>query len=79
MSKKIIALILALVMALSVTLSATAESDKKWSEKRTPNGWIKVTNEGGKTLGYTKASGVTILEADGCAFKDLNRNGQLDT
>ncbi len=77
MSKKIIALVLALVMALSVTMTATAES--KWSEKKMrPEGWIKVTNEGGKTLGYSKDSGVTIIEVDGFAFKDMNRNGELD-
>ena len=77
MTKKIIALFLALVMVLSVTLSATAES--KWSEKKMrPEGWIKVTQEGGKTLGYSKDSGVTIIEDDGFAFKDMNRNGELD-
>ena len=77
MSKKIIALFLALVMVLSVAMTDTAES--KWSEKKMrPEGWIKVTNEGGKTLGYSKDSGVTILEVDGFAFKDMNRNGELD-
>lgn len=64
MSKKIIVLFLALVMVLSVTMTATAES--KWSEKKMrPEGWIKVTNEGGKTLGYSPDSGVKIIEVDG--------------
>ena len=77
MSKKIIALFLTLVMVLSVAMTASAES--KWSEKKMrPEGWIKVTNEGGKTLGYSKDSGVTIIEVDGFAFKDMNRNGELD-
>ena len=77
MTKKIIALFLALVMVLSVAMTAAAES--KWSEKKMrPEGWIKVTNEGGKTLGYSKDSGVTIIEVDGFAFKDMNRNGELD-
>jgi len=35
-------------------------------------------NRNGPVLGYSSASGVTILEADGYAFKDLNQNGELD-
>lgn len=34
--------------------------------------------EHGPTLGYSPASGVSILTIDGLKFKDLNRNGQLD-
>ena len=75
--KKTLALLLALVMVLSVASVADAEG-AKWTEKRTPDGWVKVTNEGGATLGYSKNSGITLLEADGFAFKDLNRNGELD-
>jgi len=37
-----------------------------------------VKNEGGATLGYSPASGVTIIEKDGLKFKDLNKNGVLD-
>lgn len=37
-----------------------------------------VENEGGATLGFSKTSGVSILEDDGFAFKDLNKNGVLD-
>ncbi len=33
---------------------------------------------GGKTLGYSPASGLKIIFSDGLAFKDLNRNGRLD-
>jgi len=42
------------------------------------DGYCLVLNEGGKTLGYSLDSGVKLLEADGWAFKDLNRNGKLD-
>ncbi|MCD8126601.1 MAG: glycoside hydrolase family 3 C-terminal domain-containing protein [Clostridiales bacterium] len=50
---------------------------KKWylEEKE---GYTLVHNQGGATLGFQKDSGVTILEVDGYAFKDLNRNGVLD-
>ncbi len=42
------------------------------------DGYCLVVNEGGKTLGYSPESGVQLLEVDGWAFKDLNRNGRLD-
>jgi beta-glucosidase len=37
-----------------------------------------VTNENGSTLGYSKSSGLQIIQKDGYAFKDLNRNNLLD-
>ena len=75
--RKILALVLALSMLLSVCGIAAAEG--KWTEKKMrPEGWIKVTQEGGKTLGYSKDSGITIIEDDGFAFKDMDRDGELD-
>ena len=50
----------------------------KWAETLTPDGWTMVTNEGGATLGYSKNSGLQIIQEDGYAFKDLNRNNLLD-
>ena len=75
--KKILALALALAMILSLAGTASADG-AKWTEETTPDGWIKVTNEGGATLGYSADSGVKIIEDDGFAFKDMNRNGKLD-
>lgn len=49
----------------------------KWEETQ-KDGFNLVTNEGGQTLGYSPESGVQLLEIDGYAFKDLNRNGSLD-
>jgi beta-glucosidase len=37
-----------------------------------------VTNEDGVEIGYSKDSGVTILVEDGKAFKDLDKDGELD-
>ena len=37
-----------------------------------------VRNEGGPTLGYSAKSGAGILYIDGLAFKDLNKDGQLN-
>lgn len=50
----------------------------KWQESQTPDGWTKVKNENGATLGYSKGSGLKIIQVDGFAFKDLNRNNLLD-
>lgn len=49
----------------------------KWTETES-NGIKTVKNEGGQSLGYSSASGVTILTVDRLGFKDLNKNGQLD-
>ncbi|MDR8393074.1 glycoside hydrolase family 3 protein [Aliifodinibius sp. S!AR15-10] len=37
-----------------------------------------IDNDDGATLGYSPSSGIEILTVDSYAFKDLNRNGQLD-
>lgn len=37
-----------------------------------------VVNKEGSTLGYHPESGVKLLTVDGRAFKDLNKNGELD-
>ena len=50
----------------------------KWSEKTTDYGYTLVTNEGGETLSYSPESGVKLVQLDGFAFKDLNRNNLLD-
>ncbi len=50
----------------------------KWTEEKTADGWNKVTNEGGTTLGYSPESGVKLIQYEGFAFKDLNKNGKLD-
>lgn len=39
---------------------------------------ILIQQEGGKTIGHSKDSGVEILTAGGFKFKDLNKNGKLD-
>ncbi|NNC62157.1 MAG: beta-glucosidase [Eudoraea sp.] len=40
--------------------------------------YIHVKNEEGPELGYSRESGVALLEVDGFAFKDLNKDGNLD-
>ncbi len=49
----------------------------KWTEENKGD-YNLVTNKGGQTLGYSSASGVTLVFSKGFAFKDLNKNGELD-
>lgn len=49
----------------------------KWSEE-SMDGYNLITQKGGPALGYSPASGISILTVKGHAFKDLNRNGELD-
>ena len=69
-------------IALQVTIAALLilamnGCSPKWKESGQAT--IKtVINEGGQTLGYSTASGVKLLTVDRYAFKDLNKNGQLD-
>ena len=58
------------LLAVSVSLPMHANGDDK--------DFVIITQENGKTLGYSPASGVQILTVDGLKFKDLNRNGKLD-
>ena len=58
------------LLAVSVSLPMQANGNDK--------DFVIITQENGKTLGYSPASGVQILTVDGLKFKDLNRNGKLD-
>jgi len=61
----------------TLVVLAGCGSGLRWSE--TESGTIRtVTNRGGQTLGYVTTSGVSLLTVDRFAFKDLNRNGELD-
>lgn len=49
----------------------------KWSEE-VKVGYNLVHNKGGQTLGYSPESGISLIEKNGFAFKDLNKNETLD-
>lgn len=68
-----------LIIKLSVLLLALGfiSCGPKWKEAET-NGVRIVSNEGGKTLGYSSSSGLKLITQDRLAFKDLNKNGKLD-
>ncbi len=65
------------ILPVALLLLAFTACGPKWSESES-SGFFKVVNAGGATLGYAHESGVTILTVDRFAFKDLNRNGELD-
>lgn len=62
-----------------ITPEELGSGTPKWAEEKTKDGWMQVTNEGGPILGYSPDSEVKILQVDGLAFKDLNKNGKLDS
>ena len=66
-------------MTTAFAEEATDASAAKYEVIETEWGYNEVVQDGGKTLTYSPTSGVTLLEDDGYAFKDLNQNGQLDT
>jgi beta-glucosidase len=64
-------------IALFCSLCTLLPAQQKWQENA-KGPFNLITNPGGQTLGYSPASGVKILTHKGLAFKDLNKNGQLD-
>ena len=61
-------------MLLAAALVTVAACAPKW-QREEADGYRRIVQKDGPTLGYTSAP---ILEDDGYAFKDLNRNGALD-
>ncbi len=59
-------------------VEALGSGDVRWNEEATDYGFNLVYNQDGATLGYSQGSGVTLIQVDGFAFKDLNQNGMLD-
>lgn len=64
-------------LAVSLLALTIISCGPKWKEAEL-NGVKTVTNEGGKTLGYSATSGLKLITQDRLAFKDLNKNGKLD-
>ena len=61
------------LLALAI-LCIFSSCGQRW-EEQPADGYNLITQKGGPTLGYTSAP---ILTVRGYAFKDLNRNGELD-
>ena len=76
-TKKLLVIALTLCLALTCAVPALA-SGASYTEEETADGWIRVTQEGGPTLGYSPDSGVALIEDGGYVFKDLDKDGELD-
>ncbi|MFV8358914.1 glycoside hydrolase family 3 N-terminal domain-containing protein [Flavobacterium sp. LS1P3] len=63
--------------ALLLLVGTQTYAQKKWTETPKDSHNI-VQNQGGQTLGYSPKSGIKIIQVNGLAFKDLNKNGMLD-
>jgi beta-glucosidase len=70
---------LLLLLLTGMIAGTTVDPAKKWTATiADSSGIVLVKNAGGPTLGYSSVSGVKILTVNGLAFKDLNKNGELD-
>ncbi|MHC1721770.1 MAG: glycoside hydrolase family 3 N-terminal domain-containing protein [Aminipila sp.] len=65
-------------LAEAIQPQELGSGDVLWTETEMADGWTKIENQGGATLGYSKESGLPIIQVDGYAFKDLNKNGTLE-
>ena len=65
------------LFVLALLVLVTACSPKFTEENKTDFNIVK--NEDGSTLAYNPNSGVKLLTVDQYAFKDLNKNGTLDS
>jgi len=65
------------IVLLSFIALSFASPEIKWTSARSGDIYI-VANEGGKSIAYSIKSRVKLITRDGFAFKDLNKNGQLD-
>ena len=66
-----------LTFALGLSVLASCNG-VKWTLTETEYGYNVMTQKKGRTIAYSPESGISILTVDGYAFKDLNRNGELD-
>ena len=66
-----------LTFALGLAVLASCNG-VKWTLTETEYGYNVMTQKKGRTIAYSPESGISILTVDGYAFKDFNRNGELD-
>lgn len=76
--KRIVSLLVVAIMLIGCLGSAVAEEKNYTVTEMKKDKWVKVEQKDGPTLGYSSKSGVKILEVDGYAFKDLDKDGELD-
>ncbi|MBW3469889.1 glycoside hydrolase family 3 protein [Arthrospiribacter ruber] len=62
---------------LSIIAFSSCDSNNV-QEQELEEGITIITQSKGATLGYSKNSGINLLDKDGLKFKDLNKNGEVD-
>ncbi|MBD0776930.1 glycoside hydrolase family 3 C-terminal domain-containing protein [Maribacter sp. ANRC-HE7] len=65
------------ISTLTLTLLLGSCGDKFTTEEK--DGYVRVNNTNGSDLTFHTESGVQLLKVDQYAFKDLNKNGTLDS
>lgn len=65
------------IVLLSLIALGFASPDIKWTAAKSGDIYF-IANEGGKSIAYSVKSRIKLITSDGFAFKDLNKNGQLD-
>ncbi len=66
------------IVLIAFTLSVLLTNCGERFTTETKDNFIRVINENGSTLGYSTNSGLNVITVDRYAFKDLNKNGELD-
>ena len=67
------------LLTIALGLAAlTSCNGVKWTMTETEYGYNVLNQRRGQTIAYSPESGVGIITVDGYAFKDLNRNGELE-
>ena len=63
-TNRVLSAMLAAAMVLSAGVQGVKADGAKWTETETADGWMLVTNEGGKTLGYSKTKWKTMWNCE---------------
>ncbi|TFV93160.1 glycoside hydrolase family 3 protein [Algoriphagus kandeliae] len=66
------------ILTLATAFIFFACEKNETQEKSIGSDVIILTQSQGSTLGYSKSSGVQLIQENGLYFKDLNKNGALD-
>ncbi|MBC7829788.1 MAG: glycoside hydrolase family 3 C-terminal domain-containing protein [Chitinophagaceae bacterium] len=71
-------MIIVMVSLLKISLAGDHSPSAEHSYQDSASFVKRIANKNGPTLGYSSGSGIKIILINGLAFKDLNRNEELD-
>ncbi len=67
-----------LLLLATIAISISFSQKQTWKEFQVDENIRIIKNPNGATIGYSTQSGIQIISTGGLAFKDLNKNNQLD-